>query len=93
MSRTGLGRAVATSQFGRLVGALSAALLTLSLAISSQAQAPKTSLAPPTEPASPAAAASAGSVPTQELTANDVEAFLDGRLAAWTEMARKRPNS
>ncbi len=51
MSRTGLGRALLTSQVGRLAGVLGAALLTLSLAISSRA---------------------------------DVEAFLDGRLAAWT---------
>jgi len=84
MNRTGLGRALLTSQVGRLAGVLGAALLTLSLAISSRAQAPKKSLAPPTEPASPAAATSAGSVPTQALTADDVEAFLDGRLAAWT---------
>src|SRR5258705_5799665 len=78
MNRIGSARAVAISQFGRLAAVLNTALLALSLAVSAQAQAPKKPLAPPTEPASLTAATFTSSVPTHELTATDVEIFLDG---------------
>ena len=78
MNRIESARAVVISQFGRLAAVLNAALLALSLAVSAQAQAPKKPLAPPTEPASPTAATFTSSVPTHELTATDVEIFLDG---------------
>jgi len=82
MNRLELGSGVQL-RIGPTVGRLSAALLTLSLGyFFPGASAHRHPWPPPTEPASQAAAASAGSVPTQELTANDVEAFLDGRLAA-----------
>jgi len=78
MNRIESARAVVISQFGRLAAVLNAALLALSLAVSAQAQAPKKPLAAPTEPASPTAATFTSSVPTHELTATDVENFLDG---------------
>lgn len=78
MNRIESARAVVISQFGRLAAVLNAALLALSLAVSAQAQAPKKPLAPPAEPASLTAATFTSSVPTHELTATDVEIFLDG---------------
>ena len=83
MNRTGLGWAVVTPQFGRLAGALSAALLTLSLALSSQAQTKKETTPPKSAKETTIVEtklAPAQSSTAHELTSTDLEAFLDGMM-------------
>ena len=83
MNRTGLGWAVVTPQFGRLAGALSAALLTLSLALSSQAQTKKETTPPKSAKETTIVEtklAPAQSSTAHELTSTDLEAFLDSMM-------------